>query len=87
MRVVNMNRDRFTVAIDRRTPFGNRYRVGQMCSRERAVLRFEIEARRNPALLELIRALPADAVLGCHCKPLACHGDVIVKIWKEMHRK
>ena len=30
-------------------------------------------------------ALPADAVLGCFCKSKRCHGDVIVKLWHEMH--
>jgi hypothetical protein len=34
--------------------------------------------------MERIRALPANAVLGCWCKPGSCHGDVIVKIWKEL---
>ena len=24
-------------------------------------------------------------VLGCFCKPDACHGDVMVKVWKELN--
>lgn len=31
-----------------------------------------------------IQGLPPDAVLGCWCKPKACHGDVIIKLWKEL---
>lgn len=35
--------------------------------------------------LERIKALPKDAVLECFCHPKACHGDVIIKLWKEFN--
>ena len=47
--------------------------------------RFEKHARRSPALLALIKALPENARLGCYCTPKPCHGDVIVKLWKELN--
>lgn len=28
-------------------------------------------------------SLSDDDVLGCFCKPDACHGDVMVKVWEE----
>jgi len=40
---------------------------------------------RRTRLLEAVRKLPADAVLGCYgCKPV-CHGDVIIELWNEMY--
>lgn len=32
-----------------------------------------------------IYALPEDAVLGCWCSPKMCHGEAIIRLWKEMH--
>lgn len=29
--------------------------------------------------------LQEDDILGCFCKPDACHGDIIVKIWTELN--
>lgn len=54
-------------------------------SREEAIRRFEFDTRRNPKMMAQIAALPEDAVLGCWCHPKPCHGDVIVKLWKEIH--
>lgn len=31
---------------------------------------------------ERINSLPDDAVLGCFCKPAACHCDVIIEAFK-----
>jgi hypothetical protein len=53
--------------------------------RTRVIEAFERDIRNDPVRLELIRKLPADAVLGCWCAPFDCHGHVIVKIWEEMH--
>jgi hypothetical protein len=43
---------------------------------------YEVHIRRSP---KLIAALPelAGKKLGCHCKPLACHGDVLIKLLHE----
>lgn len=88
MRVVNIKTgEPFTHVIDRRTKFGNPFRIGRDGDRERVVQLFEQYARVNIQLLDAIRSLPADAVLGCWCKPEACHGDVIVRLWEEMQMK
>jgi hypothetical protein len=79
-------RDKCYFYIGRPSALGNPFVVGMHGSRDAVIKLFEEHARGNPALLAAIRAIPAGARLGCHCKPLACHGDVIVKIWKEMHK-
>lgn len=38
-------------------------------------------------MLQLIKELPEDAVLGCWCAPEPCHADIIMKIWKELHKE
>jgi hypothetical protein len=93
MRVVNVRTEVCTHYIGRGRPVGNAvnanlgnpYVIGLGDDREQAIAEFEAWARSQPAVMERIRALPKDAVLGCWCKPLACHGDVIIKLWKEMH--
>jgi len=94
MRVVHCKTDRYTHYIGRPSPFGNpfshkpsKYVAVQVQDRAEAIRRFEEWARKSPAVLEAIKALPEDAVLGCWCKPLDCHGDVIITLWKELHAK
>ena len=31
------------------------------------------------------RELQENDVLGCFCKPDACHGDIMIKVWEEMN--
>lgn len=73
---------------------GNKFAIGDIgpegtpMTREGVIKAFEMWLRLSPEAkptLERIKALPEEAVLGCWCKPRACHGDVIAKLWKEMH--
>lgn len=72
------------------TNLGNSATITRERDRDTVVKFFEDWVRNDPGFVaqgyrERIKALPENAVLGCWCKPLACHGDVIVKLWKEMH--
>jgi hypothetical protein len=80
----------------RRGVFGNPYVIGQDGTRDDVVRKFEVWLRsglkeewdvdpRIRLALQAIERIPEGTRLGCFCKPLACHGDVIVKIWREMH--
>jgi hypothetical protein len=84
MNVVHVNQAH-THYIGRPSIFGNPFMINPQNTREQVIEQFETYARRNSVLLTAIRQLPADAVLGCYCAPHACHGDVIVDIWKELH--
>lgn len=92
MNVVNVRTARCTHYIGRgyyaglvQAGLGNPFTISIGRSRAKAIEQFEQWARETPEVLERIKALPRDAVLGCWCKPSACHGDVIVKLWQEMH--
>ena len=89
MRVVHI-REHHTIYIGRPSIYGNPFshKAGTLAkfrvnTREEAISNFEQYARTNDSLLKAIRELKETDVLGCFCKPLSCHGDVIVKIWKE----
>ena len=84
MRVVNLRKYPYTVYIGRGSKFGNPFLIGKDGTREDVIKKFEVYARKQ--LVNGIAFLPKDAVLGCYCKPKPCHGDVIVKIWKELYK-
>lgn len=43
----------------------------------------DVEPERRQWILEHLHEL-RDQVLGCHCKPLACHGDILAKFADEL---
>jgi hypothetical protein len=87
-RVVNVRTEPSDVRIDRPSRWGNPYRIGQPWSdliADRMTRADVIQRYRgwlqgqliiDPAFLEPLRG----KVLGCWCKPLPCHGDVIVEL-------
>lgn len=82
-KVVNRDRDSFDVYIGRGSLWGNPFRLGERegeFTREQAInlfrKRFEEELLREPATHLKALALRGHR-LGCYCKPLPCHGDVI----------
>jgi hypothetical protein len=82
-RVVNRDRDEFDVYIGRGTPWGNPFAIGEKGADRAAVIEmykeyFVKKFVDDPAGNRDIRSLKGK-VLGCHCKPSACHGDVIAK--------
>lgn len=89
MRVVNLRRESCTIFIGRgrKGPFGNPFKIGIHGTRAEVLMRYETYARTSSILLEAIKKIPEDAVLGCFCKPANCHGDVIMQLWRELHAK
>lgn len=85
MKVTHVKHRLFTVYIGRPSIYGNPFVVGKDGTRSECIKKFEKFARSNDGILNAIKKLPKDAVLGCHCSPKKCHGDVIVKLWKEMN--
>lgn len=49
-------------------------------SREEAIIRYKEWALGQPELLEMIKKELHGKILGCHCKPLDCHGDFLLEI-------
>ena len=67
---------------ERASPFANPFRVGKDGTRDEVIAKYEGFIRQNSDLLKNIQGLRGKT-LGCWCKPEACHGDVLVKIFNE----
>lgn len=83
-RVYNCNKRGFphdAVWIDRRTRFGNQFKIGDWwAAKKRRMTRDDVcdrfEAEQLPGMnVETLRGKD----LVCHCKPLRCHGDSILR--------
>lgn len=80
--VVNIEEDEFDVYIGRGTVWGNPFHSrahGREVAIERYERHIEDEISEGNITRQEILALRGQR-LGCHCKPRACHGDVIVKL-------
>lgn len=87
MTVVHCKQTPHTHYIGRPSLLGNPFQIGPAGTREDVIAKFEMHARSHPEVMSVISRLPADAVLGCWCAPRPCHGDVIMKLWKELHEQ
>jgi len=81
--LANINRgQRCDVYIGRGSPFGNPYVIGQDGDRDEVIRKYEIhfteKLRLEPEFRKKVLALKGK-ILGCHCAPLKCHGDIIVR--------
>jgi Domain of unknown function (DUF4326) len=77
--VVHCMREPYDVLIDRSTPWGNPYLIGREYTREQVIAAYERYLPTRPDLLARLPGLRGKR-LGCYCKPLACHGDVLARL-------
>lgn len=91
--VVNLKREEFDVYIGRKTarhpfgPWGNPFVIGPDGNREQVIEKFAEALRtsqdpRFDFMRRFIHQLQGQR-LGCYCKPLPCHGDVLAKMADE----
>lgn len=80
--VVNIAKDKYNTQIMRGSRYGNPVPISRTCSRKRAIDSFEdyfvFNIKSGEVTFEELVKLNS-AILGCCCKPQACHGDVIAK--------
>ena len=84
--VVNIRRwgGSYDVYIGRPSKWGNPYTIGKDGTREEVIEKYR---QYLGVRAELIEALPElrGKRLGCFCKPLACHGDVLVEMLEQLY--
>lgn len=85
--VVHCKRDEYDVYVGRGSIWGNPFRIGRFPlvndgTRAEVIEKYEAYIRGRPDLLEQLPSLVGKR-LGCYCYPLACHGDVLIKLLKE----
>lgn len=89
-RVVNIRKTKeYDVYIGRPSPAGNPFRIGPDGTREEVLEKFQKYFDRRMKHDLLFRAYIHELsgkVLGCYCKELSCHGDIIAKYLNERCR-
>lgn len=84
-KIVHCNKEPYDVYIGRPSIWGNPFREGVDGTRSEVIDKFKCWILNNDELLNLLPTLEGK-ILGCWCKPRACHGDILVelinrKIW------
>jgi hypothetical protein len=60
--------------------YGNPFKSGVDGTREEVIQMFEEYLKGSPTLLEDVRKNLRGRDLACHCFPLPCHADVLLKL-------
>lgn len=81
-RVVNLRREYWDIKIDRSSIWGNPFRIGIDGTRTEVIEKYRKWIKTQPHLLKQLHTLKGKR-LGCWCKPLDCHGDVLVELINE----
>jgi len=79
-RVVHCKKEPYDVYIGRPSKYGNPFKIGRDGSRAEVIQKYRIWLASRPELVEDMRKNLKGKVLGCWCKPEACHGDVILEV-------
>lgn len=82
IRVVHCKKEPYDVYIGRPSKWGNPFSIGIHGSRREVIRMYLDWVTQQP---ELIASLPElkGKVLGCWCKPLPCHGDILARLAEE----
>ena len=82
-RVVHCKKEKFDIYIGRPSKWGNPFSIGKDGTREEVIKKYEEWISQQPELLADLPSLKGK-VLGCWCKPQACHGDILAKLTEEI---
>ncbi len=77
--LVNINHSHYDVYIGRGSKWGNPFKIGKDGTRTEVIKKYEKWIKAQPHLMNSLHELEGK-VLGCHCKPKPCHGDVLIKL-------
>jgi hypothetical protein len=84
-KVVNCKRGKFDVYIGRPFKWGNKYVICKDGTREEVIDKYRKWLLSQPDLLAQLGELKGKT-LGCWCKPLPCHGDILAELadqWQQ----
>ena len=77
--VVNIKEQRHDQYIGRGTKWGNPFAICKSVPREKSIELYRERLAGKPELMACLGELRGKR-LGCFCKPLPCHGDVLVEL-------
>jgi len=78
-KVVHCKQNPFDILIDRSTKWGNPFIIGTDGTRREVIKKYKNWILKQPDLLKDLHQLKGK-ILGCWCKPLPCHGDVLFEL-------
>lgn len=76
--VVHCKKQPFDVLIDRSTKWGNPFMIGKDGNRAEVISKYRDYLLSRPDLIAQLPELEGK-ILGCWCRPEACHGDVLIE--------
>jgi len=82
MKVVNLRKEKYDVFIGRGSIFGNPYRITKLHTRGMVMFFYRewfYNQLKDPIFKAEVEKLRDVDTLGCYCKPLPCHGDIILE--------
>ena len=82
IKVVNLRKEKYDIYIGRPSKWGNPFKGGKDGTRDEVIEKYRKWIILQPELLASLPELDGKT-LGCFCKPLACHGDVLVDLVKR----
>ena len=87
IKVVHCKKEKYDVYIGRGSKWGNPFKIGFDGNREEVISKYEAYFMNHPTLINDLPELE-NKVLGCWCKPKACHGDILKimvedRIWEK----
>jgi len=77
--LVHCKKDKYDVYIGRPSKWGNPFKIGEDGTRAEVIYKYSVWIRNNPELMADIEELRGK-VLGCHCYPNRCHGEILIRL-------
>lgn len=84
-KIVNCKKQHYDVYIGRPSKWGNPFKIGIDGNRKEVLQKYYDYFKENNQLMVDVQELKGK-VLGCWCKPKSCHGDIILKILREIEQ-
>ena len=79
VKIVHIKKADYDIYIGRPSKWGNPFSIGKDGTRKEVIEKYEKYILENEELMNDLHELEGK-ILGCWCKPKACHGDVLVKL-------
>lgn len=81
-KVVHCKREPYDIYVGRPSRWGNPFAIGYHGDRDEVILKYSEWIKTKPDLLAALPELKGK-VLGCWCRPSACHADVLARMADE----
>jgi hypothetical protein len=82
-KIINIHhKEKYDVYIGRGSKWGNPFIMGKDGNRESVIAKYREYILEKKELLDDLKELKGK-ILGCYCKPLSCHGDILIELTEK----